>query len=436
MAYEQFRIYGYNHGNETEHYRLHVRDRRTGYEEQGYGNYRSRTGGEYIDRPQQSRPEHYTAPYTGSTRKSRRGSRHYSNDDYISPPTEDRNDYISPNYDTVSRRTSRHRNGPGGFYEDEGDAPAWPNVSAQEQDSIHRLMKEAKFGNEHEVMRAYWVPGPQDYDELEPPRRIDARKVRPRSRSRSERRKVEYGSDVQTYVDDSGEERGGAWDSAEDDTRASRDRWRSKPRAEHSRMPGGYASSPSPSIHYESDEEEYTPSRCRRYASSSPPRSIHRSRRDSSASPAVHRYASSSPTRSDWGEQKSPIRRRHVSFSPTISHPRHRSSSPPTRTRHTSSSPHPRIHTAPSPPPAIRRYSSPSPDSDYEVPVRYNSDTDGEEDSYISGSERGRYIRSDVNADSDVCSDFVINGGSECEFEGDDIWCVSGSEEEGEGDED
>ncbi|KAH4893574.1 hypothetical protein HBI80_244200 [Parastagonospora nodorum] len=455
MAYEQFRIYGYNHGTEPEHYRLHVRDHRTEHttprRAHYYDAYQSSPGADYIDRARMPRPDDHIGPYVESARRSRRKNTGYSTQDYISPPVDARDDYIDQDYHTPARahaqHTPRHQNVPGGFYEDEY-SPSMLSISAKEQDSIHRIMKEAKFGNHHEIMRAYWVP--QEYDEM-PVDQTHSHRQRSRSVPKLEPRRVRYDSesetDVQTYVGDSGDDeverpRLGGWNSDEDSIVETRDRWRSKSlrsddvgRAPSPHMPGGYASS-SPSIHYESDEEDEMRHRSRkasrerairRYASSSP----NDRHRDSSASPSAHHYASSSPAPSEWGQYRS---RRHISFSSSTDHARQRSmSSPPTRP-HASSSLRPRIQRAPSPPPAIaRRYSSsstlsPYVGSDYDAPVRYESDTGDDDDTCVSGSERGRYVRSEI--DSDVCSDFVINGGSDCDFEGDDIWNDSGSEGE------
>lgn len=444
MAYEQFRIYGYNQGTEPEHYRLHVRDHRTDYGPYQHGEdyrYQSSPGADYMDRARIPRPEDYVPPYSESTHRSKHHYEQYSTEDYISPPTDSRDDYISPGYDEPTRkhfsRKSHRQSIPGGFSEGEEERLSWPSISGKEQQSIHRLMKEAKFGNEHEIMRAYWVP--QEYDENPVNNRISSGEER--SRSRHQARRDAYESDIQTYVEDSEDEEQGrdrGYDSDEDGDDA-RERWMSKSRKDESedsewnqpsRMPGGYASS-SPSIQYESEEEHTEHRRSRRYTSPSSPGREYDRRVGSSGS--SHRWRSVSSSRKQR-QREHHSRRRHASSSPDGSHwsqhtsPNHRrSASTSPRTRR------PRVQRAPSPPSAItRRHSASSVSvyigSDDEVSVRYDSDMEGSGGIGLSGSERARYIGSD---DSDVCSDFMINGGSDCDFEGDDIWNSSGSDEGG-----
>ncbi|KAL5115039.1 hypothetical protein ACEQ8H_007080 [Pleosporales sp. CAS-2024a] len=456
MAYEQFRIYGYNHGNEPEHYRLHVQDHRTIHPASQHGRKYDTLGSypapDYTDRTQQSRPDHGHGSYKKTRSKpSRSRSRdYYSTEDYISPPTEGREDYIVPNYDTAWQQPHhepwRQSRMPGGFQEDQPDRPSRPRISRKEKETIHQLMQETKFGNHHEIMRAYWVP--QEYDAMA----IEE----DRSRSRTEMRREGYGSHVQTYADDSVDE-AQDWDMDEPRAQEARGRWRPSRRASadashgpSSRMPGGYASS-SPGIRYESDEEDdaSSPYHPRRRSVSRgrafPSRKYSQLRHSSSSSPPrPQRYLSSSP---EPLQQRLHYHHHHHQNNNS----RHHSCS----RRYTSASPSPssmvstnrtRIQHAPSPPPAIthsysqsRRDSfsssslSPSRSSSgHHVPVpavRYASDhpdtdSDGNEDCdmYESDSDAGHVMGRARYAVSDAGSDFVINGGSDWGEEDGDIW--------------
>lgn len=460
---EAYRIYGWNNGTEPERYRLHVQDYQPAYStpQNTHGYYGSSPGADYIDRSRYPRTEDCIAPHVESKRKSRRlkdddcysrrKGDYHSNSDYIAPPlAESREDYISQAYDTPPRRPcydSMERRMPGGFYDSEIRLDRHSRSKHfHEDEHVNRIIKDADFSNEHEVMRAYWVPGPQGYDEMDVSSSLP-RKSRPRSRegARSKAKRVTYESeesesDVKTYVDDSGEEDAKVvYESDEDDSmmspasNASRRR-RSRGRIEvdgnrwdtEPRMPGGYASSsPSPSVHYESDE----PIKHTRYRSTSASSGAHRSRtrtttRYLSSSPGMRydtdrsrsrplsssrpRFAPSPPTLSDYGRDRSSSRHRLPSTSPA---PR-----PRPRTRN------PR---APSPPSLSTRFhssSTPSPsfDSSSEAELErerhYLSDSDKSIGIPIRGV-KARYV-------SDEESDFVINGGSECDFEGDDIWCL------------
>lgn len=463
MAHEQFRFYGWNHGDEPERYRLHVHESPIAYgkphDAPRHHYYNSSPGADYINRSHYPRTEDQIEPHFGSSRQSRRRNNDYCpTSDYIAPPADSRDDYISQDDDTPPRKhyhdLSTERRIPGGFYEPTSIPDRGPrNINFHEDEGINRIIKNADFSNEHEIMRAYWVPGPQEYDEMDISAGGRLQKSRPRSKSRSKAKRVMYESevdsesDIKTYVDESGDGHGGkeiVYDSDEDEDmvssrsgnsgRRSRSRRKELSRSEWDRsprMPGGYASS-SPSIHYESDESHTryrsasfrsrASSRHRtksgapvatRYASSSPgmryntERSRHRS---TSTSPVRPRYASTSPTRSEYGPHRPIPRSKHASPSPLR-----------TRTR---------IQRAPSPPTLAQRYSSSTPSvyigSDSEVDVHYMSDS-GESGIPCRGVNRGRYVGSDVD------SDFVINGGSEFDFEGDDIWCDSSHGEGGVG---
>jgi hypothetical protein len=493
MAHEAYRIYGWNNGTEPERYRLHVQNYQPAYSSphNTYGYYGSSPGADYIDRSRYPRTEDCIAPHVESrSRKSRRrqDNDHYSrkknechsNEDYIAPPlAETRDDYISQAYDTPPRKQyyeETDRRMPGGFYDSEIRLDRRSRSKhSRENENVNRIIKDADFSNEHEVMRAYWVPGPQEYDEMDLssslPRNSRARS-RSKSRLGSKAKRVTYESeesesDVKTYVDDSGEEDAKiVYESDEDDSMmspasyASRKR-RSQGRIEvdgnrwdtEPRMPGRYASSsPSPSVHYESDE----PIKHTRYRSTSASSGAHRSRTrtttrylssspgmrygtsqsrsrtrhlsSSSASPLRPRYAPSPPTLSDYGRDRSSSRHRPRSPSFTSSPPRPRTS---IRTRN------PR---APSPPSLTTRHFSSSSthrsasfDSSSEAEAErererererhYLSDS-GESNVVPSRGVKARYV-------SDGESDFVINGGSECDFEGDDIWCDSSEGERG-----
>jgi hypothetical protein len=475
---EAYRIYGWNNGTEPERYRLHVQDYQPAYSSphNTYGYYGSSPGADYIDRSRYPRTEDCIAPHVEPSRKSRRRkddeyrtrrNEYRSNEDYIAPPlAESGEDYISQAYDAPPKRRhegERERRMPGGFYDSEIRVDRHSRSKhVHEDESVKRIISDAKFSNEHEVMRAYWVPGPQEYDEMDLSSSLPRKaRSRPGSRSRgSKAKRVTYESeesesDVKTYVDDidsSEEDRKIVYESDEDDSmvdsgnRSRRrrspgrtktgNRWDTSPR-----MPGGYASSspsPSRSIHYESDE----PRKHTRYRSTSASSDPH-----THPSRTTTRYLSSSPGIRYASTSRSTSRHRHASPSPPYGAP-----SPPTlsdyerRTPSVSPAPRPRPRVrnprAPYPPSLTTRHfsSSSTPRSSSFLSDRsFDSGTEAEaerERRYLSDSDqsvkvpcrtvKARYV-------SDEESDFVINGGSECEFEGNDIWCDSSDEDRGGG---
>jgi hypothetical protein len=468
MAHEAYRIYGWNNGSEPERYRLHVQDYQPAYStpQNTYGYHGSSPGADYIDRSRYPRTEDHIAPHVGSSRQSRRRkNEYYSNSDYIAPPTDSREDYISQAYDTPPSFRNRDYDVsmdtrmPGGFYDSEVRLDRRSrSANFHENENVNRVIKDADFSNEHEVMRAYWVPGPQDYDEMDLSGVGMPRHSKSRSKSRlgSKAKRVTYESDVEsesdvkTYVDDSGEEDGKRiiYDSGEDERRTpeSRSRMRSGSRRREvagnrwdqaSHMPGGYASSsPSPSIHYESDEP---PARYRRVSISSD--TPHRRARTTT------RYASSSPrmrsrSRSHHlSSSKSPIRPRCAPSPPTLSdygrnrYPSRSTSPPRPRTRTRTRNPR-----APSPPSLTTRFHSSSSTPRSASFLSSRSPSLGPDRHYLSESDKSNVVpcrgvrgvrgnRGFVGSDEE--SDFVINGGSECDFEGDDIWCDSSDDGRG-----
>jgi hypothetical protein len=400
--------YGYSQEYRPSGYQSRLDDFYRAYASQNHAShgrsYQSHSTSDYIAGPKYVESDHI-APHNGRSHRSRPKHNQYtsghSNADYISPPPlEDRDDYISQDYDTTHQRTYHQVPGAWDSYEEpeetQRSSPQPPHratyAAPYDETSNHRPMKHG-WDTRHDFMPSddseAWTRDVYEdsSDVVDYHRRVnDAQTTRPRSHaqrdgSRLRRNSFDYESDLQTCVDSEAQQlfyvSGSDIGSLPDETSSNGHRSISPTCPGHfPPSPGGdyahnrspersyaaqrYASS-SPSRLDDSIVDDYSSFRqspecpvARPYATSppyapSPPigNSDHPRYRHLSGSPVAHLRAPSPPNgNSDYARYRqssdSPVTRRHASSSPdgTSDYPRYRQSSgSPLAHRHASSSP-------------------------------------------------------------------------------------------------
>jgi hypothetical protein len=432
----------------------------------------SHSASDYIDGPKYVDPDrieqHKERSHRHRPKHDHYTSRH-STEDYISPPPrDDRDDYISQDYDATHQRMNHQIPGAWDSYEEPNvtlrNAPRPSHramYASPEDESPNYRPADNSFNGRHDFMRyddskAWNQDAYEDTNNIQDNfERVDhAQNARPRYETkrgepRSHHASIDYDSDLQTCVDSEAQQP--FYTSGSDNASLPDDTTQDSLRSSSPICPGHFPSSPDG--HY-AREQSYA---ARRYASSSPrlDDSIndYTPSRRSSMSPVAHYDTSSSP----YGDSSN-VRYRESSESlvaqlrapsppnRNLDYARYRQSSespvaqlrapsPPnrksdyTRYRHSSGSPVTRRHASPSSsdnsdytrhrrsPVAQRRYLSETPSvnagSDFEI--------DGAASVVESEMERLRRTGSEAYLSSDAESAAVVVNESDDDDEGDAI---------------